>query len=212
MGRAFVDFAFTPEVKAVQARYGTRAANQRLETAGDRNDTLTEAEVDFITSRDGFYQATVSGSGWPYVQFRGGPAGFLRVIDDKTIGYADFRGNVQYLTIGNLEGQGRIALILMDYANQRRLKIWGRARVIHAADEPERVNALAMPGYRARVERAVVITVEAFDWNCPQHITRRFTEAEVQASIAPLLEELTELRRRVERLDPNAQRDDSSPD
>jgi len=209
MARAFVDFAFTPAVKGVQARYGTRTSNQRLEATNERHDTLGESEVEFITSRDGFYQATVSGSGWPYVQFRGGPPGFLRVIDDKTIGYADFRGNVQYLTIGNLEGEERIALILMDYANQRRLKLWGRARVVHAADDPDRVNALAVPNYRARVERAVTITVEAFDWNCPQHITRRFTEAEVQVAIAPLLEELAELRQRVERLEPGSHREDS---
>ena len=210
MGRAFVDFAFTPAVKAVQTRYGTRVSNQRLEAASERHDTLTETEVEFISSRDGFYQATVSGSGWPYVQFRGGPPGFLRVIDNKTVGYADFRGNVQYLTIGNLEGEERIALILMDYANQRRLKIWGRARVVHARDDPERVNALAVPNYRARIERAVVITVEAFDWNCPQHITRRFTEAEVQVAIAPLLDELAELRQRVERLEPSSHREDSA--
>jgi len=210
MGRAFVDFAFTPAVRGVQARYGTRTANERLETMTERHDTLSETEVEFIESRDGFYQATVSGSGWPYVQFRGGPPGFLRVVDDKTIGYADFRGNAQYLSIGNLEGDERIALILMDYANQRRLKIWGRARVLHASEEPVRVEALAMPAYRARIERAVVITVEAFDWNCPQHITRRFTEAEVQVAIAPLLEELAELRQRLDRVDPNAHGEDAA--
>ncbi len=159
MGHAFVDFAFTPAVKAVQnavwnasvqSASGGRERTTR-HTYRDRNRIHRHREMAFI-------KPPWSGSGWPYVQFRGGPPGFLRVIDNKTVGYADFRGNVQYLTIGNLEGEERIALILMDYANQRRLKIWGRARVVHATDDPERVNALAVPNYRARIERAVVIT------------------------------------------------------
>jgi predicted pyridoxine 5'-phosphate oxidase superfamily flavin-nucleotide-binding protein len=158
---------------------------------------LTEEESEFIEARDGFYQATVSETGWPYVQFRGGPKGFLKVIDSKTIGYADFRGNVQYVSVGNLNSDGRIALILMDYPNRRRLKIWGSARVVHESDEPAVLAALRIEGYKARVERAVIITVAAFDWNCPQHITPRFTEAEVQAAIAPLMAELESLRARV---------------
>ncbi|MEP7042001.1 MAG: pyridoxamine 5'-phosphate oxidase family protein [Dokdonella sp.] len=199
MSRAFADLAFTPAVKAAQTRYGSRALNQRIESAHDRHDTLGVAEREFIEQRDGFYQATVSESGWPYVQFRGGPAGFLKVIDLKTIGYADFRGNVQYLSAGNLDADGRVALILMDYANRRRLKIWGKARIVDAAEDPTLVDSLKIPTYRARVERAIIIGVEAFDWNCPQHITRRFTEEEVQTAIAPLLAELEDLRARLAR-------------
>jgi predicted pyridoxine 5'-phosphate oxidase superfamily flavin-nucleotide-binding protein len=197
MARAFADIAFTPSVKAAQSRYGSRRANERIENAKDPGNELTAEESDFITTRDSFYQATVSETGWPYVQFRGGPQGFLKVIDPKTIGYADFRGNVQYVSVGNLNADGRIALILMDYPNRRRLKIWGNARIVHESDEPTVLAALRVEGYKARVERAVIITVAAFDWNCPQHITPRFTEAEVKAAIAPLMAELESLRARV---------------
>jgi len=150
MSRAFADLTFTLAVKAAQTRYGSRGSNERLETTPERNDTLSDAETEFITARDGFYQASVSQSGWPYVQFRGGPAGFLKVLDPKTIAYSDFRGNVQYLSVGNVSADDRVALILMDYANRRRLKIWGRARIVHASDEPELVNSLTDPTYRAR--------------------------------------------------------------
>jgi predicted pyridoxine 5'-phosphate oxidase superfamily flavin-nucleotide-binding protein len=197
MARAFAEIAFTPSVKAAQSQYGSRRANQGLEVAEDREDELTDVEREFIESRDSFYQATVTETGWPYVQFRGGPPGFLKVIDTKTIGFADFRGNVQYLSVGNINADGRIALILMDYPNRRRLKIWGRARVLHEADEARLLAALKITGYKARVERAIVIAVEAFSWNCPQHITPRFTEAEVKAVVAPLIAELEALRARV---------------
>jgi hypothetical protein len=139
---------------------------------------LTERETHFIAARDGFYQATVSETGWPYVQFRGGPAGFLKVLDGRTIGYADFRGNVQYVSVGNLLTDARVALILMDYANRSRLKILGRARLVEESEDAALPARLAVPGYPSRVERAVLITVEAYDWNCPQHITPRYTEAE----------------------------------
>ena len=141
-------------------------------------DRLGDLEVDFIEARDGFYQATVSETGWPYVQFRGGPAGFLKVLDEGTIAYADFRGNVQYISAGNLAASDRVALILMDYANRRRLKIWARARLVHRDEDPELLARLEDRGYRAKVERAVVLSVEAVDWNCPQHITPRYTDAE----------------------------------
>jgi hypothetical protein len=190
MGRAFSDIAFTPTVRAMQTRMGSRAAYARMDAAEDRRDSLTAREADFIHERDGFYQASVGETGWPYVQFRGGPASFLRVLNGKTIAYADFRGNVQYVSTGNLQGNDRVALILMDYANQRRLKILGRARLVARKDDPQLVDALMAPGYDATPERAVLITVEAFDWNCPQHITPRFTEAEVEAGIAPLRAEL----------------------
>jgi len=179
MSRAFSDIAFTPTVRRVQTQRGSRAAYEPLDHTDDRRDTLTEREAQFIAARDGFYQATVGETGWPYVQFRGGPAGFLKVLDGKTIGYADFRGNVQYVSVGNLLTDDRVALILMDYVHRRRLKILGRARLVDAREDPAVLARLVMPGYPARVERAVLITVEAFDWNCPQHITPRYTEAEL---------------------------------
>ena len=194
MSRAYSDIAFTPAVRAMQTRMGSRSQYAPLDSADDLHDTLTAEEAEFISLRDGFYQASVSESGWPYVQFRGGPAGFLKVLDARTIGYADFRGNVQYISAGNLQGNGRIALILMDYAKRRRLKIMGRAHLIDASDNPELMQQLELPGYRARIERAVLITVAAYDWNCPQHITRRFTEAEIEERIAPLHAEIARLR------------------
>lgn len=197
MGRAFAEIAFTPSVKAAQTQYGSRRLNERLEATPDRQDELTPDEREFIESRDSFYQATVSETGWPYVQFRGGPIGFLKVLDSRTLGFADFRGNVQYLSVGNLNADPRISLILMDYPHRRRLKILGKARVAHATTEPDLLERLQVRDYKARVERAIVISVEAFDWNCPQHITPRFTEAEVEAAMAPVLRELEELRAKV---------------
>ncbi|MGE0671440.1 MAG: 2Fe-2S iron-sulfur cluster-binding protein [Methylibium sp.] len=181
MARSFADIAFTPAVRAFQTRMGSRRQYAALDELDTPRVELTGHEAEFIAERDGFYQATVGESGWPYVQFRGGPAGFLQVLDPKTIGYADFRGNVQYISAGNLEGDGRIALILMDYAQRRRLKVWGRARLVDVRDEAELVGRLEVPSYRARIERAVIIAVEAFDWNCPQHITPRYTRAEAES-------------------------------
>jgi uncharacterized protein len=182
MSQAFSDIAFTPAVRAMQTRMGSRKSYARLDESADRRDGLSQVEADFIGERDGFYQATVSETGWPYVQFRGGPAGFLKVLDEKTIGYADFRGNVQYISVGNVAGNDRVAIILMDYANRRRLKILGRVRIIELAEDPDLVAQLESPHYRARVERGVIISVEGYDWNCPQHITPRFTEAEWTAA------------------------------
>jgi predicted pyridoxine 5'-phosphate oxidase superfamily flavin-nucleotide-binding protein len=181
MSRAFADIAFTPAVRAMQARMGSRAACARLDGAVDRRDALTANEIEFIAERDSFYLATVSETGWPYVQHKGGPAGFLKVLDPRTVGYADYRGNVQYVSDGNLAGNDRVSLILMDYAYARRLKILGRARTVEAADDPALMARLQDPDYRAPVERAVVITVEAWDWNCPKHITPRFTVAEIES-------------------------------
>lgn len=194
MPRAFAEIAFTPSVKAAQTRYGSRNSNQGFELADDPRNVLLEPEVAFIEARDSFYQATVAENGWPYVQHRGGPIGFLRVLDARTIGYADFRGNAQYLSVGNLDADSRISLILMDYPNRRRLKLWGRARVVHEGEDPALVARLEVASYRARVERGVIITIEAIEWNCPQHITPRYTEAEVDALISALLESHRHLR------------------
>ncbi len=194
MSRAYYDIAFTPAVHAMQARMGSRSTYAPLDHTDDRRDSLTADEADFIQARDGFYQASVGESGWPYVQYRGGPAGFLKVLDDRTIGYADFRGNVQYISVGNLQGNNRVALMLMDYARRRRLKILGRVRLVDRSNDPALMARLAMPNYQANVERAVIITVEGYDWNCPQHITPRFTEAEIEEGIAPLHEEIERLR------------------
>jgi predicted pyridoxine 5'-phosphate oxidase superfamily flavin-nucleotide-binding protein len=195
MALAFADIAFTPQVRDQQERLGSaRHYDRSLAGETPSGDSLSERETAFIEARDGFYQATVSETGWPYVQFRGGHAGFLKVLDPKTVAYADFRGNRQYVSLGNLGGDDRIALILMDYPNRRRLKILGRARTVDIADDPDLVARLAVPGYQGRPERAVLITVEAFDWNCPQHIPQRFTVEEFETQLVPIREAQERLR------------------
>ena len=180
--------------------YGSRDSNRRFELADETKNELTEYETAFIANRDSFYQATVSESGWPYVQQRGGPLGVLKVLDKRTIGFADFRGNRQYLSVGNLNADERISLILMDYANRQRLKLWGRARVVHEHENPALIAQLEVPSYRARVERGIIIQVEAYDWNCPQHITPRYSTAEVEQLIAPVLEENSRLKSQIAQL------------
>ncbi len=194
MPRRFAEISFTPSVKATQSHYGSREANLGFEQADDPKNILSERERQFIVARDGFYQATVGENGWPYVQFRGGAPGFLKVLDEQTLGYADFRGNLQYLSIGNLKTNPHISLILMDYANRRRLKIWAQASVIDVQDDPELIARLASPGYQADVERAIILKVEAYDWNCPRHITPRYTETEINERIlSPLMARLAAL-------------------
>lgn len=190
--------AFTDAVREVQHRYGSDGFYDRKRvqgTAAPGADVLTEDEKDYLAERDSFYLASVGETGWPYVQFRGGPAGFLRAVDDSTIGWADFRGNLQYISTGNVTGNDRVALIAVDYVHRRRLKIFGRARVVTVEDDPALIETFADPGYDAVVERAVLVTVEAYDWNCPQHITVRFSAADLEPHLAPLHEELEALRR-----------------
>ena len=180
MSRNFTRYAFTSSVRKAQERYGTRDSYARMEQAGDRY-RLSAREALFIQARDSFYLASVGENGWPYVQFRGGAKGFLKVIDDTTIGYADFRGNGQYLSTGNIEANQKTALILMDYPNRQRLKIWAEASIAEAETDPGLHERLAIGGYPGRIERLVVFKVQAFDWNCPRHITPRYTIDEIQA-------------------------------
>lgn len=198
MPNAFASISFTESVKAAQSLYGSRERNRLFELSEDPRNELGEFEREFIEARDSFYQATVSENGWPYVQHRGGPAGFLKVLDSRTIGYADFRGNKQYLSVGNLNANPRVSLILMDYPNRLRLKLWGTVSIVHETDKPEIIASLEVPGYRARVERGILIHIEAIEWNCPQHITPRYSQAEVDSLISPLIEEIKQLRERNE--------------
>ncbi|MET0444312.1 MAG: pyridoxamine 5'-phosphate oxidase family protein [Pseudorhodoplanes sp.] len=185
MSYGFMDIAATPSVKAAQAENGS--AHLWTDFKGHRAfDRFTENEVEFLAERDSFYIATVSETGWPYVQHRGGPRGILRVIDDRTLAFADFAGNRQYISLGNLGADGRVSLILMDYANRRRLKIFAHAEVKSVADNPDLAAKVATPGYRGKVERIFVLHLDAFDWNCPQHITRRFDEADVVKAVGSL--------------------------
>ncbi len=183
MGHRFAEIAFTPAVKALQEQAGSRAAYARVEAGPAHHDRLGPDEATFIAGRDSFYLATVTETGWPYVQHRGGPRGFLRPLDARTLGFADFRGNKQYVSVGSLSRDDRVALILVDYVHRRRLKLLGRARL---TEDPAELAALVVPGYAAKVERGVLVEVAAFDWNCPQHLTPRYTLEEVDAAVAPL--------------------------
>jgi len=192
MAYGFLDIATTPSVRAAQAANGSAGLYDEV-GANRRFDRFGPAEEAFIAERDSFYMASVSETGWPYVQHRGGPAGFVKILDDRTLALPDFRGNRQYISLGNTSANDRVALILMDYPARRRLKLYARIEARDLAAEPGLAEKLALPGYRALPERAFLLHLEAFDWNCPQHITPRFSEAEVKAGVAPLLARLAEL-------------------
>ncbi len=201
MARKFLEIAFTPAVLEAQQRYFGRS--RPVSGAADF-DALGVDEFAFITERDSFYMASVSETGWPYVQHRGGPAGFLRRVDERTLGFADYSGNRQMISVGNLAMNARVCLFLMDYPNRVRLKILGRARVEDARERPDLVRQLADPGMEDRVERIVLIEVVSFDWNCPKYITPRFTEEQIHAAIQPLHDEIAALRARVAQLQGSA--------
>ena len=181
MTHHFADIAFTDSVKTAQAIYGSREHNERLQTLAGPNDELGVREAEFISLRDSFYLATVGETGWPYVQHRGGPAGFLRVLSPSRVAFADFRGNLQLISTGNVSENDKVSLILMDYPRRRRLKILGHL-TFEDADvvRPDTRAAVDVPGYQAKVERVAIIDVVAYDWNCPQHITQRYTEEEFE--------------------------------
>jgi predicted pyridoxine 5'-phosphate oxidase superfamily flavin-nucleotide-binding protein len=191
---SFAEIMFTPAVQAQQEHYGSRRQYARMQAAGDPFAGLGEAEGKFLAQADGFFVATVSETGWPYVQHRGGPRGFVKILSPSQIAFADFRGNRQYVTVGNTSQDGRVAIIVMDHAHQRRLKLLGTLRFVEIGEaDPALVQALQLPGYRAQVERVAIVDVAAADWNCPQHITQRFTIDEVETATQPLRDRIAEL-------------------
>ena len=201
MRKRFFDLAFTPAVQAQQTSRGSRAAYAALAKRAvtyTSAETLSEGEIAFIKARDSFYLATVSESGWPYVQHRGGPVGFVRPLDDGTLGRADYTGNRQYVSTGNTTADDRVAMLFMDYPHQQRLKILGHMRAYDVNDRPDLARVLAVDGYQARLERLIVVAIEAFDWNCPQHITPRFTVAELEPVLAPLHARIAELEQQLD--------------
>ncbi len=192
------DIAFTPAVKALQERNGSRAGYARMAEKKDWHDTVTPDLAAFLAERDSFYLASASAEGRPYIQHRGGPKGFLKVLDDKRLAFADFGGNRQYISAGNLSENDQAAIFLMDYPNRRRIKLWGRARVVE--DDPELLARLVEPGYKAKPERAFLFEVEAWDVNCPQHITPRYSEDQIAPALAKLQARIAELEAEVKRL------------
>jgi predicted pyridoxine 5'-phosphate oxidase superfamily flavin-nucleotide-binding protein len=195
MPRKFGEIAFTPEVQAAQEQRGSRQTYERYITNGPANDAITPKMEEFIAQLDGFYLGTVSSNGYPYIQFRGGQPGFLKVLDEKTLGFADFSGNVQYITVGNLSGNDKAFLFLMDYRHRKRIKIWGRAKYVEG--DLELIERLRVPDYPAEIERAILFHVEATSENCPQHIPIRYSKTEVEAMMAPLQAQITELEQQL---------------
>jgi len=196
MSYGFMNIASTPSVRAAQASMG--AEHLWEDFHGHREfDRFTENEAAFIAERDSFYMATVSETGWPYMQHRGGPRGFLKMVDDRTLAFADYRGNRQYISTGNLAADGRACLFLMDYTRRARLKIYARVEQVTLDADAALTQLVTVPGYKAKLERIFRVRLEAFDWNCPQHITPRFTEDEVTEAVRPLRDHVVALEAEV---------------
>ncbi len=200
MSQSFARVAFTPLVREQQALRGSRRQYERVEQFSAMGDRLSDMEQAFIRDRDSFYMASVSETGWPYIQHRGGAPGFLHVLDDGTLAFGDFRGNKQYISVGNLLHDDRVALFLMDYPSQTRLKILGHARIHEGNQAKEMIQKITTPQERSVVERVFEIQVEAFDWNCQQYITPRYTEEEVVRLLAPTRKRVAELEQENNRL------------
>jgi predicted pyridoxine 5'-phosphate oxidase superfamily flavin-nucleotide-binding protein len=194
MGRRFQELAFTPLVKEHQQQHGSRYQYERIAQTAPEGDLLGPPEQDFIKRRDGFYMASVSETGWPYVQHRGGPKGFVRVINPGLLGFADLRGNKQYVSLGNFDHDPRVALFFMDYPYQTRLKILGRVEVHeHDSEAPALIESFRPTDQADVIERVILIHVEGFDWNCPQHITPRYTMEELEETLSPVRDRLRQL-------------------
>jgi uncharacterized protein len=191
---------FTPSVKAAQEAQGSRQAYARADEPTSEPDRLRPREEMFISMRDSFYMATNSASGWPYLQHRGGPVGFVKILDEGRLGFADFRGNRQYVSLGNLQHDDRASLFFMDYVRRARLKVLGRIRPIALADSPALAAILVGEDYGAKIERALIVDIDSYDWNCPQHIARRYAENEIDRLVKPLKDRIAELEAALSRL------------
>jgi uncharacterized protein len=193
MAYPFGSLVFTPVIQALQERYGSRRAYAKREESRFSQDALGPDEEGFLAECDSFYMASIGETGWPYIQHRGGPRGFLKMLDGHTIGFADFQGNKQYISTGNLMTNDKVALILVDYPKRARLKILGHAKIFEGAAAAEWIEKLRDPDDRNPVERVFIIQVDAFDWNCQQHITRRFTDEQIRTVLAPFEKRMEEL-------------------
>lgn len=199
MAKNFAAIAFTDAVKAMQEKLGSRASYARMEK-DVYVDGLTENEIDFIFQRNSFYMATIGENNFPYIQHRGGPKGFLKVLDAKRIGLIDFRGNMQYISAGNISANNNVALIMIDYPARARLKILAKAEIVELKDDPALNDLLAPEDYKFKPERMMIFNIEAFDWNCPQHITPRYTVEEIQEAFAGQQEHISKLEAEIKEL------------
>ncbi|PZX91896.1 pyridoxamine 5'-phosphate oxidase [Flavobacterium aquariorum] len=199
MAKNFAEIAFSDAVKALQEVHGSRKAYERMEKF-NVVEGLSENEISFISNRDSFYLASIGEKNFPYIQHRGGPKGFVKILDKNTIGFIDFSGNKQYVSVGNFATNNNVALIMMDYTVRARLKIFAKAEIIELKDNPELLTKLDLGDYKFHPERMMLFHIEAFDWNCPQHITQRFTVEEIQIAFEPQLQYISKLEKEVENL------------
>lgn len=199
MAKNFASIAFTTAIKKLQEKFGSRSSYARMEK-DTYVDGLTENEIEFISYRDSFYMATIGENGFPYIQHRGGPKGFVKVLDPKRIGFIDFRGNMQYISVGNIETNNNVSLIMVDYPARTRLKILARAAIIELKDEPGLYDLLDLPGYKFKPERMMVLSIEAYDWNCPQHIIPRYTVDEIEEAFATQTNQIAQMEAEVKTL------------
>lgn len=199
MAKNYGEIAFTPGVKELQEKLGSRRNYARMERE-TYVDGLTENEIDFIAERDSFYMATNGTNNYPYIQHRGGPKGFLKVLDSKKIGFIDFRGNMQYISIGNIATNNNVALIMVDYPAKARLKIYAKANILELKDDPELYKLLDLDEYKFRPERMMVFDIEAYDWNCPQHITPRYTLEDIDEFLKVQQDHIKQLKEEVKSL------------
>lgn len=199
MVKNFASLAFTDEIKSLQEKFGSRKNYERMEKR-TVIDGLTDVEVDFISKRDSFYMASLGENGFRYIQHRGGPKGFAKVIDAITIGFIDFSGNKQFITVGNLATHNNVSLIMMDYPARARLKMYAKAEIIELNDRPDLLKILTLNDYSAKPECMMLLHIEAYDWNCPQHISARFTVEEIEEALAPQREYIAELEQKLKEL------------
>jgi len=199
MAKNFAALAFTDAVKAMQEKMGSRASYARMEKE-TYVDGLTENEMDFISQRDSFYMASVGENNFPYIQHRGGPKGFVKVLDESRIGFIDFRGNMQYISVGNIATNNNVAMIMVDYPSRTRLKILAKAEIVELKDDPLLYEQLDLDEYKFKPERMMVLHIEAYDWNCPQHITPRYTVTDIEEAFAGQRQQITSLQAEVKEL------------
>jgi uncharacterized protein len=198
MAKNFASLAFTNEVRALQENYGSRANYERVEKR--LVDGLTENEIHFISNHDSFYMASIGENEFPYIQHRGGPKGFVKIIDASTIGFIDFSGNKQYITVGNLATNKNVSLFMIDYPSRARLKLYAKTEIVELIARPDLLKSLSLADYQAKPERMMLLHIEAYDWNCPQHITPRYTEEEVEEALAPQREYIKKLEQELKEL------------
>ncbi|HTL10446.1 MAG TPA: pyridoxamine 5'-phosphate oxidase family protein [Chitinophagaceae bacterium] len=199
MAKNYPSLAFTETIKKLQEKAGSRASYARLEKKV-YVEGLTENEIGFIGHRDSFYLASIGENGFPYIQHRGGPPGFLKVLDAKRIGFMDFRGNMQYISVGNIETNNKVSLILVDYPARARLKILATASIVELKDDPALYQLLDLPDYSFKAERMMLFHVEAYDWNCPQHIVPRYTVEQIQEAFAPQVNRIAQMEEEIKNL------------